>query len=168
MAISTSILPEFEHEMANTRKILAIVPEGEAGWKPHPKSTSLGQLALHLSNIPHWTSVTIERTELDLAPPDGPRYEPPKFQSLAKSLAAFDDNVARGKAAIAGASDADWMVPWSLKFGGNTIFTLPRVAVLRSFVLSHMIHHRGQMTVYLRLRDVPLPGIYGPSADEQM
>ena len=168
MAISASVLPEFEHEMASTRKILAIVPEADVDWKPHPKSTSLGALALHLSNIPHWSSVTLERTELDLSPPGGPAYDPPKFQSIAKALAQFDANVTAGKAAIQAANDADWMVPWSLKFGGKTIFSMPRVAVMRSFVMSHMIHHRGQMTVYLRLRDVPLPGIYGPSADEQM
>ena len=165
MAISASVLPEFEHEMANTRKILAIVPEVDVAWKPHPKSTSLGALALHLSNIPHWASVTLEQTELDLAPPGGPPYDPPKFESVAKALDAFDANVSAGKSAIAAASDADWMVPWSLKHGGKTIFSLPRVAVMRSFVLSHMIHHRGQMTVYLRLRNVSLPGIYGPSAD---
>jgi uncharacterized damage-inducible protein DinB len=168
MAISASLLPEFEHEMANTRKILAIVPEADVAWKPHPKSTSLGALALHLSNIPHWTSATLERTELDLAPPGGPPYDPPKFQSVAKALADFDNHVARGKELIAGASDADWMVNWSLKLGGKTMFSLPRVAVIRSFVMSHMIHHRGQMTVYLRLKEIPLPSIYGPTADEQM
>jgi len=168
MAISASVLPEFEHEMASTRKILAIVPEGDAAWRPHPKSTSIGALALHLSNIPHWTSATLERTELDLAPPGGPTYDPPKFESIAKALADFDHHVAHGKQLIASATDADWMTPWTFKFAGQTRFTLPRVAVLRSFVMSHMIHHRGQMTVYLRLRDVPLPSIYGPTADEGM
>jgi uncharacterized damage-inducible protein DinB len=167
MTISASLLPEFEHEMANTRKILAVVPESETSWKPHPRSYSLGALALHLSNIPHWTSVTLDRTELDLAPPDGPPYDPPQFHSVAKALAEFDANVIQGRKAITAAADADWMVPWSLKHGGHTVFTLPRVAVMRSFVMSHMIHHRGQLTVYLRLRDVPLPGIYGPSADSE-
>jgi uncharacterized damage-inducible protein DinB len=168
MAISASLLPEFAQEMANTRKILAIVPEADVAWKPHPKSTSLGELALHLSTIPHWTAPTLERTELDLAPPGGPPYDPPQFQSVAKALADFDHHVARGKELIASASDADWTVSWSLKFGGKTLFTQPRAVVIRSFVLSHMIHHRGQMTVYLRLRDVPLPSIYGPTADENM
>ena len=168
MPISTGLLPEFEREMASTRKILAVVPESDTDWKPHPKSTSIGELALHLSNIVRWAAFTFDRTELDLAPPGGPPFEPPKFISVAKALAEFDTNVTTGKAAIASASDADWMVPWSLKFGGNILFTMPRVAVMRSVVMNHMIHHRGQMTVYLRLRDVKLPGIYGPTADEDM
>jgi uncharacterized damage-inducible protein DinB len=168
MAISDKFLPEFVSEMATTRRVLVAAPEAAAKWKPHPKSYSMGDLALHLSNIPHWTSATFDRTELDLAPPDGPPYDPPRFVSMEKALADFDRNVEEGKRALAAASDADWAVPWSLKFGGRTIFTRPRTEVMRSFVMSHMIHHRGQMTVYLRLREVPVPPVYGPTADQDM
>jgi uncharacterized damage-inducible protein DinB len=108
------------------------------------------------------------QTELDLNPPGGPSFTPPDFGSTTGTLARFDDNVKKAREAIAAASDADFMVPWTLKNHGHVIFTLPRVAVLRSFVVNHIIHHRGQLSVYLRLRDVPLPSIYGPTADEPM
>jgi len=165
MAIAQSLLPEFAHEMATTRKLLGLVPAAHAHWKPHPKSTSLGELAMHLGNIPSWTAATLQQTELHLNPPGGPAWTTPKFESVAMLLQAFDDNVAAGQAAIAAASDTDFMVPWTLKNAGEVVFTLPRIATLRSFVISHMIHHRGQFTVYLRLRDVPLPSVYGPTAD---
>jgi uncharacterized damage-inducible protein DinB len=168
MSIAQTLLPEFESEMKTTRRILERVPEAEIGWKPHPKSTTLGELALHISNIPHWMTVALERTELDLAPPGGPSYDPPAFRSMAETLADFDRNVQQGRAAIAIASDADFAVTWTLKMGGQKIYAAPRFDVARSFVLSHLIHHRGQMTVYLRLKDVPLPSVYGPTADEGM
>lgn len=165
MAIAQSLLPEFEHEMATTRTLLALVPAAHANWKPHPKSTSLGDLAMHLANIPSWTAMTLQQAELDLNPPGGTGWAPRKFESVPMLLQQLDDNVAAGRAAIAATSDTDFMVPWSLKNAGAVVFTLPRIATLRSFVFSHMIHHRGQFTVYLRLRDVPLPSVYGPTAD---
>jgi uncharacterized damage-inducible protein DinB len=166
MAIKESILPEFDHEMKTTRKLLERVPEQSAGWKPHAKSMSLGQLGIHLSQLPLWGSMTMKETELDLSPPGGPGYKAPDFESTGALLAAFDENVRQAREAIAAASDPDFMVPWTLKNGGRTIFTMPRVACLRSFVINHVIHHRGQLSVYLRLNDVPVPSIYGPSADE--
>jgi uncharacterized damage-inducible protein DinB len=166
MAIKDSILPELDHEMATTRKLLERVPEERADWKPHPKSMSLGQLSAHLATIPFWGIKTMELPELDLNPPGGPGFKSPDFESTQGTLARFDDNVRQAREAIAAAPDQDFFVPWTLKNGGRTIFTLPRVAVLRSFVLSHIIHHRGQLSVYLRLNDVPVPSIYGPSADE--
>jgi uncharacterized damage-inducible protein DinB len=166
MSIADAALPEFDQEMANTRKLLERVPAAHTGWKPHAKSWAMGDLALHLANLPMWTTVTLKQTELDLNPPGGPGFTPPVFTNMTDALKMFDENVTTARAAIAGASDADFMVPWTLKNGGKAVFSLPRVVVFRSFVMNHMIHHRGQLTVYLRLKDVPLPSIYGPSADD--
>lgn len=168
MAIKESILPEFDHEMATTRKLLERVPEQDAAWQPHAKSMTLGRLAIHLATLPAWGTMTMAQTEFDMNPLGGQPFQNPPFETTAGALAAFDENVARTRAAIAAASDQDFMVPWSLKNGGQTIFSMPRVAVLRSFVVNHVIHHRGQLSVYLRLRDVPIPSIYGPTADEPM
>ncbi len=166
MAIKDSILPEFDHEMKTTRKLLERIPEQKADWQPHAKSMSLGHLGVHLSQLPIWGMFTMKQTELDLSPPGGPPYKTPDFESTAALLAAFDDHVKQSREAISSASDSDFMVPWTLKNAGQTIFTMPRVACLRTFVVNHVIHHRGQLSVYLRLNDVPVPSIYGPSADE--
>jgi uncharacterized damage-inducible protein DinB len=163
--IAESLLPEFDHEMATTRALLERVPESRADWKPHEKSMSLGELAVHLSQLPHWGTVTMAGDELDLNPPGGPGYQTPAFTSTAALLASFDEHVKAGREAIAAASDAQMTATWTLKNAGATIFALPRVAVFRSMVMNHLIHHRGQLSVYLRLHDVPLPSIYGPSAD---
>lgn len=165
MAIKDAIVPEFEYEMATTRKLLERIPEQDADWKPHPKSMSLGQLGAHIAQLPMWGLVTMKDTELDMNPPGGPVYAVPDYNSTAANLQAFDENVRGAREALAG-SDEDYMVPWTLKDAGNELFTLPRVAVVRTWVLNHVIHHRGQLAVYLRLRDVPVPSIYGPSADE--
>ena len=163
MSLVDALLPEFDHEMTITRKLLERVPEDRFDWKPHARSFSLGQLAQHVATIPMWGSVTVQQTELDVAA--GGKL--PAMTNRAEILAAFDQNVRTTRAAITGASDAELMVPWTLKAGPQTIFSRPRAAVWRSFVVSHLIHHRGQLSVYLRLLDVPLPSIYGPSADEQ-
>jgi len=166
MPISQTILPEFEHEMANTRKTLERVPDDKFNWKPHEKSSSLGTLATHLSNIPSWTKNTFEADELDISPPGQPPRRLEEKKSTAELLAAFDENVASARAALQSATDDNWQGKWSLLMGGKTIFTLPRTAVMRGFIMSHSIHHRAQLGVYLRLLDVPVPSIYGPSADE--
>lgn len=166
MSIAQAVLPEFDHEMATTRRVIERVPEDRAGWRPHPKSWTLGDLAIHLCNLPSWGVLTLKETELDLNPPGGPGWTPPKFSTREAALAIFDQNVKQAREWIEKSTDADYLVGWSLKNGGKVAFTLPRVVVLRSFVLNHMIHHRGQLTVYLRLNDVPLPSVYGPSADE--
>ena len=168
MTIAEMLLPEFDQEMATTRRLLELIPEEKAGWKPHPKSWTLGELGLHLANLLSWTKPTLEETELDLEPPDGPAWKPPTFESAAENLKHFDANRDEARAAIASCSDADMMVPWTLKKAGETFFSLPRVVCLRSFILSHTIHHRGQLTVYLRQCEVPLPPVYGPTADEDM
>ncbi len=166
MPISQMILPEFDHEMANTRKTLERVPDEKFAWKPHEKSMSLGGLATHLANIPSWTANTFDADELDIAPPGQEPYRLPEAKSRAELLEAFDKNVATARAALEKASDDNWQGKWSLLSGGEAIFTLPRAAVMRGFILSHSIHHRAQLGVYLRLLDVPVPSIYGPSADE--
>jgi uncharacterized damage-inducible protein DinB len=166
MSISKMILPEFDHEMANTRKTLERVPDDKFGWKPHEKSMSLGDLATHLGNIPSWTKNTFEKDELDVAPPGAPPYRLEQAKSSAALLEAFDKNVSEARAALESATDENWQGKWSLLMTGKTIFTLPRPAVFRGFIMSHSIHHRAQLGVYLRLLDVPVPSIYGPSADE--
>jgi uncharacterized damage-inducible protein DinB len=165
MALSQALLPEFDHEMANTRKSLDRVPDDKFGWKPHDKSPTLGWLASHLANIPHWAGVAIDQESFDMAP-GGTSLKTPSASSRKEVLETFDQNVAAARQAIAGANDADLMKPWSLLRAGQTVMTLPRIAVLRGFVLNHSIHHRAQLGVYLRLNNIPVPAIYGPSADE--
>jgi uncharacterized damage-inducible protein DinB len=166
MSISKMILPEFDHEMTNTRKTLERVPDDRFGWKPHKKSMSLGGLSTHLANIPSWTAQTFDRDELDVAPPGSPPYRLEEAKSTAELLEAFDKNVAAARAALEAATDENWQGKWTLLMTEKPIFTLPRTAVMRGFVMNHLIHHRAQLGVYLRLLDVPVPSIYGPSADE--
>jgi uncharacterized damage-inducible protein DinB len=169
MPLNEALLAEFDQEIATTRLLLERIPATDAGWKPHPKSASFGDLAVHLATIPWWLDVTLTTTELDFNPPGGGGPPaPPAFTTVAALLAYFDKNTAVGRAALAKAADADFSVSWSLKGGGQTYFTLPRAAVVRSFCFSHLIHHRAQLGVYLRLRDVPLPPSYGPTADTGM
>ena len=167
MSIGQSLLPEYDHEMTTTRKHLERTPMAQKDWKPHPKSMSLGALAAHLAEIPSWTAGTMMGTEWDVSPKDGPAYASPVFATVHEMLASFDAQVKAGREALAAAKDADFLVPWSLKMGGETLFTLPRLGVIRTWVLNHSVHHRGQYSVYLRLRDVPVPQTYGPTADEQ-
>ena len=165
MSIAESILPEFDRETATTRVLLERVPEAHAAWKPHAKSMSLGQLAMHIANLPRWMSITLERTDFDTNPTDGSRPTSPAFESAAVLLQIYDANVSAARALLARTTDGEFMVQWTLKNGGKSMFSMPRVAVLRSFVLNHAVHHRGQLSVYLRLLDVPIPNIYGPTAD---
>jgi uncharacterized damage-inducible protein DinB len=167
MSIAQALLPEFDHEAAVTRTVLERVPEDRIDWQPHPKSRSLGELAIHLASIPAWAILTLREPSYDVAPPGGPPFVPATWQSLAHTLALFDEKIAKARAALAAASDLELAQPWTLKKGGEKIFTSPRGAVLRSFVLSHGVHHRAQLGVYLRLLDVPVPAMYGPTADTQ-
>ena len=167
MAIAESILPEFDHETATTRTLLERVPAEKAEWQPHVKSMSLGKLAMHIANLPNWATITLERTEFDTNPPDGPRVTTPGYESGARLLQIYDANVSAARALLVRTTDGQFMVQWTLKSGGKTMFSMPRIAVFRSFVLNHAVHHRGQLSVYLRLLDVPIPNIYGPTADTQ-
>jgi uncharacterized damage-inducible protein DinB len=166
MAMKDGLLPEYDHEMATTRRVLARVPEPEYAWKPHEKSMSLGELAGHVAYMPAWCVATFAAPMYDFATA-GEEAKVRAPDSNASMLAAFDANVAKARASIAAAEDGELRAPWTLKNGGHEVFTLPRVAAIRSFVMNHMIHHRGQLSVYLRLKNVPLPSIYGPTADER-
>ena len=166
MALNQALLPEFDHEMANTRKALERVPEDKLTWKPHEKSMTMGRLASHLAELPGWAVNTIEQDSLDIAPQGVPAMQALNAGTRKEILDAFDRNIIVGRAAIAHASDEHLLKPWSLLSGGKTVLSMPRIAVLRSFVLSHNVHHRAQLGVYLRLNNVPVPSTYGPSADE--
>jgi len=166
MTIGQSILPEFDQEMAGTRKTLERVPDQHWNWKPHDKSGTVGWLASHIATMPSWTTVTLQTEQLDYAPVDGPGYQPPKIENRQQLLAEFDKGVKEARGALANASDAEMLKDWTLLAGGQTIFTMPRIACLRGMVFNHIIHHRAQLTVYYRLLGIPVPGLYGPSADE--
>ena len=166
MTIGKSMLGEFDQEMAGTRKTLERLPEQKWNWKPHDKSGTVGWLAGHIATMPGWITMTLQTEQLDYAPVGGPAYKPPKMENRQQILAEFDKGVTEARKAIADASDADMLKDWTLLAGGQTIFTMPRVACLRGMVLNHIIHHRAQLTVYYRLLGVPVPGLYGPSADE--
>jgi uncharacterized damage-inducible protein DinB len=160
MRIAETLLPEFEEEMAVTRRVIERVPDEKAEWKPHRKSFSIAHLAQLLAWMPGWIGQTLTSTELDLAAGGG--YSTERTDVL---LDLFDRNVRTSREVIAASNDSDYEVPWSLKMKGSVLFTLPRGAVVRQHI-SHLSHHRGQMTVYLRLLDVAVPSIYGPTADE--
>ena len=161
MSIGQSLLPEFDLEMASTRRLLERVPSDKGQWKPHPKSFPLGHLAQLVSTMPGWLTRTVRGTEIDLAKSSGYTFE--KTDTL---LSQFDQHVREAREALSGAKDPDFDVTWSLKHGPQTLFSAPRGTVVRSHI-NHLIHHRGQLTVYLRLLDVPIPGMYGPTADER-
>jgi len=165
MSLAQALLPEFDHEAAVTRTVLERVPEPRADWRPHPKSMTLGELAMHLASIPAWAVLTLREPFFDLSPPGAPPYSPPVWVSLAQTLAVFDERVVKARAALVATTDLELAQPWTLKKGGAKILTAPRASVLRSFVLNHGIHHRAQLGLYLRMLDVPVPAMYGPTAD---
>jgi uncharacterized damage-inducible protein DinB len=166
MTLADSLLPEFDREMGLTRRYLERVPDGQFAWKPHDKSMTLGRLAEHLAELPQWASVSIKEGGIDMSTPRPADYRSPATR--AEVLAMFDRHVADARASLSGRTDPELLAPWTLKNQGKQVFTMPKIAVLRGFVMNHLIHHRGQMSVYLRLHNVPLPSVYGPSADEQM
>jgi uncharacterized damage-inducible protein DinB len=162
MTISQSMLPEFDHEMANTRKMLERVPDDRADYTPHGKSMTLGRLAAHMAQTPVWGTIALTCEEFDLTP----EFEAVGMTTRAQLLETFDKNWAEVRTHLLNADDATMMKMWTFKKGGHTVLSMPKVAVLRTFMMNHMIHHRGQLGVYLRLNNVPVPGLYGPSADE--
>lgn len=161
MTISQMLLPEFDQEMANTRKMLECVPEDKFDWKPHPKSMTMGRLASHVAEMVDWALVTVTTDKLELTPDMKPFSAANRKELLEK----FDKSNAEARKAIEGASDEQLAKTWSLIYGGQPVLTMPRAGILRGMVMSHIIHHRGQLSVYLRLNDVAIPGMYGPSAD---
>jgi uncharacterized damage-inducible protein DinB len=162
MPLKDGLIAEYDHEVATTRKLIERVPDDRLAWKPHPKSMSIGGLAQHIANLPTWGGMILDHDRFDLAdaPPNLP--EP---ASRAAVLAMFEQSTAGARRQL-DRSDGELMAFWTLKRDGHEMFTLPRIAAFRSFVLNHLIHHRGQLSVYLRLNDIPVPPIYGPSADE--
>ena len=160
--ISRALLPEFDQEMATTRRLLERVPDDKFDWKPHEKSGTMGWLAGHVATLGRLASAAVGTDSIDFATAP----QPPKANNRAELLTVFDKISSEARKAIASASDAHLMKSWSLQLNGKTLMSLPRAAVLRGFFLNHLIHHRGQLSVYLRLNNVPLPSIYGPSADE--
>jgi uncharacterized damage-inducible protein DinB len=166
MSYADTILPEFDQEMASTRKVLERIPDDKFDWQAHPKSHTIGWNANHVADIPKWIVLVLGETTLDIAPAGGSSYSTPKLASRQEILELFDRNVAAARKAIAEVKDADVGVPWTLAQAGHPIFTMPRAAVIRSMVLNHLIHHRAHLCVYLRLNDIPVPGMYGPSGDE--
>jgi uncharacterized damage-inducible protein DinB len=166
MRISDALLPEFDQEMAGTRKVLARCPDDKFAYQPHAKSWTMASLATHIVNMTGWTVDVVGKDTFDVAPLGAPPYKEEPAKSSADLLARFDKQAAAARAALAGASDEHLMAPWSLLQGGVALFTMPRIVCIRSFVMNHGIHHRAQLTVYLRLNDIPVPALYGPSADE--
>ncbi|MBL8219967.1 MAG: DinB family protein [Bryobacterales bacterium] len=166
MSIAASMLPEFDQEMATTRKVLERVPDDKLDYKPHAKSMTFTQLASHIAEMVGWVGDTMKEDSFDMAPVDGPKWEAYVAKSNADLLSTFDKNAAAARAALAAGTDEAMMKTWSLLSGGNVLFSMPRVACIRGMLLNHVIHHRGQLSVYLRLNDIPVPSIYGPSADE--
>lgn len=166
MSIAQSLLPELDHEMAGARKTLERIPEDKFEWQPHPKSFTMIALATHITEMVGLGAITINTDSFDFAPPGGEPYQEIPAASKAELLERFDKGLARFREALAGASDEALMGNWSLLVGGRTLFTRPRTHCLRDMIFSHLIHHRAQLTVYLRMNDAPVPALYGPSADE--
>jgi uncharacterized damage-inducible protein DinB len=168
MPLSEALVQEFDYEMAITRKFLERVPESKLAWQPHTKSMPMGRLAGHLAELSAWGTLTLENDSFDLQPPGAPPYKPFDPASRQEILDLFDQNVSNSHQALTAASDEQLQAPWSLLMTGNSVFTMPRAAVLRTMVLNHCIHHRAQLGVYLRLNDIAVPSTYGPSADERV
>jgi len=164
MAISQALLQEYDREMATTRKMLERFPEDKVEWRPHETCMTMGRLAGHVAELAGWATVTMNQDKLEMDPSN---YKPNIVTSRAEALKQFDETVKAGRAALAGASDETYMKPWTFVAGGQALFTMPKIAVLRSFVMNHMIHHRGQLAAFYRIAGVPVPSIYGPSKDEQ-
>ena len=166
MALRDSLISEFDHEMATARKTLERVPEDKVDWRPHNTSMAMGRLAGHIAELAGFATMTFQGDSFDFAPPGGTPMKPTTMTSRKQLLDIFDKNVADARAALSKASDEELMKTWTLMNGGKTFFAMPRIQVLRGMIMNHIIHHRGQLSVYLRMNQVPVPSIYGPSGDE--
>lgn len=166
MTICQSLIPEYDQEMATTRRMLERIPDDKFTWKPHEKSMELGRLSGHIAEIPAWIPMINNQDALDIAPVGGPAYTPPPTKTRADVVALFDKSAAEGRASLAEARDEIMHKNWALLAGGNQILSMERTVCIRTWVFSHIVHHRAQLGVYLRLNDIPVPSTYGPSADE--
>jgi uncharacterized damage-inducible protein DinB len=167
MTIGKSFLGELDQEAATTRRLLERVPMDKQSWKPHKKSTAMGPLANHIVQLFGFMQLVLTSPEFSFTPGD-PNAVPPEIKSNKELLDRFDANVKAMRDGLAAADDATMQQAWTLRSGDTVIFSLPRAAVVRIMILNHVIHHRGQLSVYLRLNDVPVPSMYGPSADEPL
>jgi uncharacterized damage-inducible protein DinB len=165
MNLIDPILAELAHEGATTRRLLERLPQDRLGWQPHQKSMTLGRLATHIAEIPGWVGSIVEKDEFDLG---ASGYVPPTLGSVAEIIAMFDKSVAMATETLKRQSNDRLLAKWQLKKNGKLVVEMPRLGMVRSFLMNHLIHHRGQLSVYLRLQNVPLPSIYGPTADEPM
>ena len=168
MRISDLLLPELDNEFRITRTVLERVPDDRGEWKPHEKSFPMAHLAQLIARMPGWTAMVMKQTELDIAPVDGPKTAAYSIEKTATLLAEFDKNAAEARDIIAKATDADYDVPWTLKAAGKAQFTTSRYQALRQSVVNHLVHHRAQLGIYLRLTEQKVPQMYGPTADEKM
>lgn len=168
MAIKDSFLIELEQEGPVTRRFLERVPQGRLTWKPHEKSMTLGRLASHIGELPGWGDIVLAQDGFDMAPPGSEPRRGSNLDSVEEIVSLFDENLEKLRERLTSTGDDDFMRMWTLKRGGDEIFSAPRVGVLRTSVLNHMVHHRAQLSVYLRLNDVAVPPTYGPTADEEM
>jgi uncharacterized damage-inducible protein DinB len=166
MTIAELLVPEFDAEIATTRRVLERVPDGRGEWKPHEKSFPMAHLAQLVARMPGWTTMMLARDELDIAPVDGPQFPGYSIETTATLLAEFDRNAAAAREALQRTTDDEFQAPWTLKKAGTVMMTQSRYQMLRSMVLNHLVHHRAQLGVYLRLVDLPVPQMYGPTADE--
>jgi uncharacterized damage-inducible protein DinB len=166
MRIAELLLPEYDNEVTVTRRVLERVPDDRGAWKPHPKAFPMGHLAQLVARLPGWTVMMMTREELDILPATGPAFPGYSFEKTATLLAEFDKNASEGRAAIARATDKDFDVTWTLKKTGAVVMASPRYQMLRSMVLNHIVHHRAQLGLYLRMVDLAVPMMYGPTADE--
>ena len=167
MSIAEMLLREWDVEIATTRRVLERVPDDKGEWKPHPKSFCMAHLAQLVARMPGWATMMMREAELDIAPKDGPPPQPYSIEKTETLLAEFDRNAAEGRAALAAATDDDFQATWTLKVGGMAVDSGSRYHMLRVSMLNHLVHHRAQLGVYLRLVEVPVPSMYGPTADER-
>ena len=166
MTYAETLLPEFDQEMASTRKVLERIPDDKLDWQAHPKSRSIGWNANHVADLPSWIVAVLTGPSFDIAPVGGEARSTPKVASGREIVEMFDRNVAAARRAIAEVKDDEVGETWSLLKGGDPVFALPRATMIRSFVINHLIHHRAHLCAYLRQNDLPVPGMYGPSGDE--
>ena len=168
MKLTDLFLADLEREVPASRRVLERVPDGSYDWKPHPKSMQMGYLSTLVATMPSWIDSMVNQDELDFAPKGGSKYKAPELRTGSELVQALEESVAKARAALKGTTDEHLMTTWRLLAGGHVVAEIPRHIQIRDGVLNHWAHHRGQLTVYLRLNDVPVPSVYGPTADEAL
>src|SRR5271170_6068227 len=164
MTIAETLLLDYDAEIQNTRRLLERIPEHKPDWKPHDKSMPMGRLAVHVARLPDFATTILTTNDLNLA---NHKFPPLVFESREKLLAQLEKTNTEARHALQSATDEHLLTRWKLSWGDKLIAEGPRAVLYRTMFLNHLVHHRGQLSVYLRLNEVPVPGLYGPSADEQ-